>query len=285
MAFLRGTVFKMVSRNATKKGRANTNSNRNGKIKMTETKWKGLPGLKEQLAPIKDLQQDETNARRHSERQIYAMMEALKEMGQHRPAVTDKAGKVIIGNGMLEAAHRLKWTHLACVQTDGNQDQDRLRALTDNTIADLGNWDEVLKARIVDKVKESGAELEKYGWTNQEIDGYLKQFTATAEKEAEELAARIREEPEFMAPDQKPEDIAEAMITKLTARIYEIARREPAKLTRAIALVVDLNGRKPIFLLADQNTSELAKELKRLADDPEQIPEGSPLAALSDALF
>lgn len=64
------------------------------------------------------LSADPSNARRHSERNIEAIMASLRRFNQQTPLVVDANNVVRVGCGRLEAMRRLGWTHATVVRTN-----------------------------------------------------------------------------------------------------------------------------------------------------------------------
>jgi hypothetical protein len=85
------------------------------------------------LTPIGDLVPDPSNVRIHPERNIDQIRGMLTAFGQHRAAVVqirkDGTRIVRVGNGMLEAARSLGWTHLAAVEVAEDDVRATARAL------------------------------------------------------------------------------------------------------------------------------------------------------------
>lgn len=127
------------------------------------------PALTPLIRPISTLNKDPKNARRHSERNLKAIMTSLKENGQQKPiAVLD--GVVVAGNGTLEAAIRLGWTSIAVVEFDGTEKQARKYAIQDNRTAELAEWDPVgLHKSLADL---GDTEWEATGFTNDEARAF-----------------------------------------------------------------------------------------------------------------
>ncbi len=98
----------------------------------SEIVWKGLEELRPLLVAIGFLKSDPRNAMKHSERNISVIAHSLAKLGQHRLAVVTRDGTCIVGNGMLQAARALEWTHLAAVECDDDEATRKLRAITDN---------------------------------------------------------------------------------------------------------------------------------------------------------
>jgi DNA modification methylase len=116
------------------------------------------PDLHVVTVAVDDLVPDPENARKHSARNLEAIAGSLRLFGQRRPLVVH--GQVVIaGNGTLEAAKSLGWSHVAITRTppDWTVEQARAYALADNRTAELAEWDdEILAGQLV--------ELDAVGW-------------------------------------------------------------------------------------------------------------------------
>lgn len=99
------------------------------------------PGLRDRLTPIGDLSSDPANARRHDERSLEAIKASLRRFGQQKPIVVDAAGVVVAGNGTLEAARAMGWTHVAAVRSDLAGVDRTAYAIADNRSAEFSAWD------------------------------------------------------------------------------------------------------------------------------------------------
>ena len=113
---------------------------------------------------IAALNTDDRNARVHGEKNIKETMRSLQEFGQHAPLVVQRStGKVLVGNGRLEAMRRLGWTQAAVFYVDDDNKTALRRALADNRTAELAEWDDDL---LKDLIAELGKDV--IGWD--EID-------------------------------------------------------------------------------------------------------------------
>lgn len=116
------------------------------------------PDLNVVVVPVVDLVPDPENARKHSPRNVDAIAGSLRLFGQRRPLVVH--GQVVIaGNGTLEAAKSLGWSHVAITRTPAgwSVEQARAYALADNRTAELAEWDDrILADQLV--------ELDAVGW-------------------------------------------------------------------------------------------------------------------------
>ena len=93
--------------------------------------------------PVADLHLDPANARRHGDRNVEAIAASLSRWGQRAPLVVQRDGMVVrAGNGRLEAAKRLGWTHVAALVVDEGSVEATAFAIADNRTAELAEWDD-----------------------------------------------------------------------------------------------------------------------------------------------
>ena len=98
--------------------------------------------LRTLAVPIESLSADPSNVNTHPDRSIDAIAASLKLFGQQKPIVADAKGIVRAGNGTLEAARRLGWTHLAVNTTDLSGPDATAYSIADNRSASFAEWDE-----------------------------------------------------------------------------------------------------------------------------------------------
>jgi DNA modification methylase len=113
-------------------------------------------------APLTSLLPDPRNARRHTDRNVGLIVDALREVGAARSIVVDETGVVLAGNATVTAAGTAGITHVRIVEADGSEliavrrsgltpEQKRRLALLDNRTAELAEWDtEMLASLAVD---------------------------------------------------------------------------------------------------------------------------------------
>lgn len=114
---------------------------------------------------INELVPDPANARRHSQRNIDAIMASLVRFGQQKPIVVDGKNIVRAGNGTLAAARALGWTHLNAVRSDLAAGELAAFAIVDNRTAELADWDNQLVLAALEE--GSAGDL---GFTAEEIE-------------------------------------------------------------------------------------------------------------------
>ncbi len=96
--------------------------------------------------PIDALRPSPDNARKHTDADLSALSESLRLHGQRKPVVVKHTYRgvrntVLAGNGTVEAARRLGWSHVAVTWFDGTDDDGREYAIRDNRTAELSAWD------------------------------------------------------------------------------------------------------------------------------------------------
>jgi hypothetical protein len=122
------------------------------------------PQLLAMAVPLSTLTPDPKNARLHGERNIEEVMASYRDHGQRKSIVVQRVADdgtpmvVRAGNGQLEAAKRLGWTHIAVLVVDENDRAAIKFALRDNRTAELAEWSwEVVAHEMAAHEKEFGA--------------------------------------------------------------------------------------------------------------------------------
>lgn len=121
-----------------------------------------------------DLVLDPANARRHPDRNLAAVKASLIRFGQLVPIVVQREGMIVrAGNGRLEAARELEWTHLAAVVVDQDNVTAVAFAIADNRTAELASWDYDALGLHLEAIRDEGFELEDLGWESHEWEPLL----------------------------------------------------------------------------------------------------------------
>lgn len=128
-------------------------------------KWKGLKEFEQFVMPIEDINLDPRNPRLHPERNIEDIARSLDNLGQHRLGVLSKDGWLIVGNGMLKAAEKLGWTHLAVVKSDDEENIARLRSIADNRTQETSQFDWPVLKDIMQEIDTGGLDIEITGFS------------------------------------------------------------------------------------------------------------------------
>lgn len=134
--------------------------------------------------PISKLTGDPANARKHGERNIQSIVESLNRFGQQKPIVVDSSFCVRAGNGTLEAARSLGWTHLDCVVTDLKGADAVAYAIADNRTAELAEWDSDVLAATLESLQADDL-LEAAGFTGDELQEMIDTLTPPEVEEDE----------------------------------------------------------------------------------------------------
>lgn len=98
---------------------------------MSKKKWQGSKSLESLLVPISKLSHDPENLNNHTNRSVGVLKSSLTRFGQQKPVViVDNV--VRAGNGMLEAAKSLGWSHLAVSEFEGTELEAKAFGIADN---------------------------------------------------------------------------------------------------------------------------------------------------------
>jgi hypothetical protein len=90
---------------------------------------------------ISELTPDPANVRKHSNKNLDAIKASLNRFGQQKPIVCDKKLCVRAGNGTLQAAKDLGWTHINVVVSDLDRADLIAFGIADNRTSELAQWD------------------------------------------------------------------------------------------------------------------------------------------------
>jgi len=116
---------------------------------------------------LDSLTPDVRNARRHGPKNLEAIRASLERFGQVRPIVIDRAGRVLAGNGTIEAARALGWHEVDTITFEGTAEAAQAFAIADNRTAELAEWHVETLAEILAEIESpidvgfDGADLEQ----------------------------------------------------------------------------------------------------------------------------
>jgi len=98
--------------------------------------------LRIEYLPVEKLRPYERNARTHSDAQIDAIAESIRQFGFNAPVLIDDDDGVIAGHARLAAARQLGLDSVPCVRLSHlNDAQRRAYILADNRLAEMAVWD------------------------------------------------------------------------------------------------------------------------------------------------
>jgi len=107
--------------------------------------------MKIETVETADLCLDPSNARKHGERSIREIKNSLSRFGQQKPVVIDSKNVVRAGNGTVQAALELGWTHVDAVRSDLSAAELKAFAVADNRSTEHSTWDwDVLAEALTD---------------------------------------------------------------------------------------------------------------------------------------
>lgn len=139
------------------------------------TKIKAPKALRPLMMPLAELEPDELNARKHSDRNIEAVMTSLQRFGWCKPLVAQRvAGRLVLraGHGTLEAARRLNVTEApVVVMTSRKVSEGQAYAVADNRTAELAEWDTPTLEAVLAGLPEE--DLGAVGFTPDELAALL----------------------------------------------------------------------------------------------------------------
>lgn len=150
---------------------------------------------------IKNLVPDKENARKHNERNIGSIADALHAVGAARSIVIDEDNNILAGNGTVEAAAQVGITNVRVIDATGNEliavrriglnrDQKRRLALSDNRSAELAEWD----ADQIHALATAGYDFVKDGiFSKSELTKILQSAEAYAAQQAAKNPDKVPE--------------------------------------------------------------------------------------------
>lgn len=117
--------------------------------------------LRPLATPVDDLVPDPANARTHGDANLTAIKASLRVYGQRKPVVVNRRNGVVeAGNGTLQAARALKWTHLAVVFVDDDPSTAAGYAISDNRTAELADWDDAALGLLLREIDTGDVDLQ-----------------------------------------------------------------------------------------------------------------------------
>jgi DNA modification methylase len=137
---------------------------------------------------VSDLSQDPANARKHDEKNIDSIIASLRRFGQQKPIVIDASKVVRAGSGTLEAAKRIGWETIECVETSLKGSDAIAYAIADNRTAELAEWDsDILAAQLSGLLTDDEALANAAGFSAEEIEAMLSDLSDPAEIDEDEV--------------------------------------------------------------------------------------------------
>lgn len=117
--------------------------------------------LRPLAVPVDDIDLDPANARKHGTENLAGIKASLRVYGQRKPVVVNKRNGVVeAGNGTLQAAISLKWTHVAVVYVDDDPSTAAGFSIADNRTSDLSEWDTDALDQILREIETGDEDLQ-----------------------------------------------------------------------------------------------------------------------------
>jgi len=115
-------------------------------------------------------------ARRRHKSLVAKLVDGIAKFGFLVPIIIDESGKVLAGNGRVEAARLLGLATVpAVVVSHLSPAQKRIFVLADNRLAELADWDHETLALELDELRNLDIDfnIELTGFTDAQVDGLL----------------------------------------------------------------------------------------------------------------
>jgi len=129
--------------------------------------------MKTESVAIESISQDPANVRKHSERNLSAIVASLRKFGQQKPIVVNADGIILAGNGTYEAAKRLGLEKIDIVRSALKGADATGFAIADNRTAELAEWDDTALAETLRALQSEDFDVEAAGFTDTEVDELL----------------------------------------------------------------------------------------------------------------
>ena len=106
--------------------------------------------------PLEGLTNPEKNVRVHPENQIMELARGLQNFGQTRPIVADEQGVILVGNGLVAAMERLKWSKGYVIFKEGLSEAEKQKLMiVDNRMFELGVDDKDAVVRFLSEMEDT----------------------------------------------------------------------------------------------------------------------------------
>jgi DNA modification methylase len=128
-----------------------------------------------ELWPIERLRPYARNARLHSDNQIAVLAANMVKFGWTMPCLISDDGELIAGHGRILAATQLGLSKIPVLRLS-HLDEDHRRALrlSDNSVADMAEWDELNLGLEVICLQALGFDTDLLGFSPEFLDGLLR---------------------------------------------------------------------------------------------------------------
>ena len=127
-----------------------------------------------ELWPIERLRPYARNARLHSDNQVAVLAANMLKFGWTMPCLISDDGELIAGHGRILAATQLGLSKIPVLRLS-HLDEDHRRALrlSDNSVADMAEWDELNLGLEVIDLQALGFDTDPLGFSDEFLEGLL----------------------------------------------------------------------------------------------------------------
>ncbi|MFC1588139.1 ParB N-terminal domain-containing protein [Planctomycetota bacterium] len=130
------------------------------------------------------------NPRIITESEMKKLCRSLQEFGCVDPIIINANGRIIGGHQRWEAAKKLGWPSVPCIQVDLDESKEKTLNLALNRIS--GDWDDEKLAKLLEEIQSDNSIDEILsGFDSQEIDDLLATFSLASFFDDEKYANRI----------------------------------------------------------------------------------------------
>lgn len=112
---------------------------------------------------------------RKNEAAVGAVADSIKRFGFGAPLLARKAnGEIIAGHTRLKAALKMGLTEVPVRYLDLTEAEAHALALADNKVGELADWDDALLTEVLKGMADAGENIEKLGWSSNEIEKMIR---------------------------------------------------------------------------------------------------------------
>ena len=146
--------------------------------------------------PIDRLLPYARNARTHTDEQVAQVAASMVEFGWTNPILVGADGTIIAGHARLAAARKLGMEEVPVIVLDHlSESQRRALVLADNRIALNAGWDAEMLRVELQALKEDDFDLDLVGFTNEELEEFM--------RDPEDTSAGLTDEDAAPEPQEK----------------------------------------------------------------------------------
>ena len=176
--------------------------------------------MKIETVEISSLVFDPDNARQHDEININAIKGSLKSFEQQKPIVVGQGNVVLAGNGTLQSAIALGWTHIDIVRSKLVGRKATAFAAADNHTSDLARWNEAMLGKTLQDLREHGFDLNELGFDISSLDGPVPTTDDTGDDD--DTVSEPIEKPLTLLISCKDEDEQQMLFLELRDRGFKV---------------------------------------------------------------